>query len=103
MGWKIYDEAIEMQQRRFGYFPKVFCWRGHRHVVQSVERCWTVSRRRLTRVAARHFFRVDCTEGTFELYQDAATNTWHVRRAKLYGDRLSAAWPTWSAQPEGIV
>jgi hypothetical protein len=101
MGWKIYDEAIEMQQRRFGYFPKVFGWRGNRHVVQSVERCWTRSRRRWVGVAARHFFVVDCTEGRFELYQDTATNTWCVRRARLCRGRLSATWPTWTTQPEG--
>jgi hypothetical protein len=103
MGWKIHNEAIEMQQRRFGYFPKVFRWRGHYHVVQSVERCWTATRRPWMRAAARHYFLVICAEGAFELYQDTGTNTWHLRRAKAHSIRLSATWPTYSVQPEGSI
>ena len=71
-------EPIKMQERRHGYFPKVFVWRGHRYYVHAVERCWTVSRRG-GRVD-RHYFRVRCKEGTFKLYQDVRHNTWHIQR-----------------------
>jgi len=71
-------EPIEMRERRHGYFPKAFVWRGHRYDVHAVERCWTVARRG-GRVD-RHCFRVRCREGTFEVYQDARHNTWHLQR-----------------------
>jgi hypothetical protein len=80
MTWTVYDEAIEMAERRFRYFPRVFRWRGQRYEVEAVEQCWSASRR--GRVE-RHFFRVQCAEGTFELYQDLRANTWHLRRARL--------------------
>jgi hypothetical protein len=91
MGWKIYDEAVEMVRRRFGYYPRVFRWRGRCFRVYDVERCWTRSRRgtrhdRRRRVE-RHFFQVRCDEGTFEVYQDLRANTWHLRRAKLRSGR----------------
>ena len=73
-------EPIEMRKRRHGYFPKLFVWRGHQYEVQAVERCWTVSRRGLGNRVERHCFRVRCSEGTFELYQDALHNTWHLQR-----------------------
>ena len=87
MGWKIYDEAVEMVGRRFDYYPRLFRWRGKYHRVYDVERCWSRSRRprwrgRRGRVD-RHFFRVRCDEGTFEVYQDLRANTWHLRRANL--------------------
>jgi hypothetical protein len=89
MTWRIYDEAIEMVQRRFQYFPRVFRWRGHRYDVDVIEQCWTVSRRAWWRRVERHFFRLRCAEGTFEIYQDVRTNTWHLRRARLAASRVS--------------
>lgn len=88
MGWKIYDDTVEMVQRRFQYFPDVFCWRGRRHRVQTVQRCWTVLRRGWRRRAGRHYFQVECAEGEFELYQDAQDGTWHLRRARLAPARV---------------
>lgn len=78
-------EPIEMQERRHGYFPKAFVWRGHRYDVYAVEGCWTVSRR--GGQVERHCFRVRCSfgpaldrrEDTFEVYQDVQHNTWHVQ------------------------
>ena len=70
-------EAVRMESKRFGYFPQTFVWRGRRYDVHAVEQCWTVSRRWVWDVE-RHCFRVRCAEGTFELYQDAKRNTWHV-------------------------
>ncbi|MBI4788634.1 MAG: hypothetical protein HY782_16505 [Chloroflexi bacterium] len=66
-------EAVEIQEKRFGYFPKVFRWHGRRYDVQAVERCWTVANR-----APRLYFRVRCNEGMFDLYQDVRGNTWHL-------------------------
>jgi hypothetical protein len=71
-------EPIEMRERRYGYFPKVFVHRGTRHEVYAVERCWTVSRRRWGGRVERHYFRVRCVDGMFELYQDVRHNTWHL-------------------------
>jgi hypothetical protein len=75
-----HDEPIEMRQRRYGYFPRVFRWHGHSYRVHAVDRCWTAMTGRLG--GARLCFCVQCVEGTFELYQDLAANTWHVRRAR---------------------
>jgi hypothetical protein len=102
MGWKIYDEAVEMVGRRFGYYPQVFRWRGRFFRVHDVERCWTRSgrgtRHDRRRRAERHFFQVSCDEGTFEVYQDLRANTWHLRRAKLRSGRrplLRRSAPMW--------
>lgn len=98
MAWKLYDEAIEILERRFQYFPRAFRWRGRRHDVEAVEECWTVSRQGWRRRVERHFFRVQCAEGTFELYQDLEANTWHLRRAKAApaplpeARRVAPAW-----------
>ena len=89
MAWKIYDDAVDMVQRRFQYFPDLFCWRGRRYRVQSVRRCWTTTRRNWQRRAARHCFHVECAEGDFELYQDVREGTWHLRRARLVSPRVS--------------
>lgn len=69
-------EAVEMQEKRFGYFPKMFRWRGHQYVVEAVERCWTVPRQN-----PQLCFRVRCPEGSFDLVQDVGVNTWHVLSA----------------------
>ena len=83
MSWKIYDDTVEMVQRRVQYFPDVFRWRGRCHRVQSVRRCWTVARRGWRGRIERHFFQVECAEGEFELFQDVQDGTWHLRRARL--------------------
>ncbi len=66
-------EAVEIQEKRFGYFPKRFRWRGKVYEVEAVERCWTKAN------GNPHLcFRVRCQEGSFELYQDVRANTWEV-------------------------
>ena len=90
MGWKIYDETIEMVQKRFQYFPRAFRWRGRRYDVDAVEHSWTVIGSGWRRRAARHFFQVRCGEGTFELYQDLQSGAWHLRRARLARSRVPA-------------
>ena len=89
MGWTIYDEAIEMVERRHECFPRVFRWQGHRYHVHTVAKCWSRLRRGWWPVE-RHFFLVLCDEGRFEIYQDAQSNTWHLRRAKLHSSRVAA-------------
>lgn len=66
-------EAVEMQEKRFGYFPKRFRWRGKIYQVDAVERCWTSARRNLYLC-----FRVRCREGLFELFQDVRLGSWEV-------------------------
>jgi hypothetical protein len=87
-------EKINMETKRFGYFPKRFTWRGRRYDVQAVERSWTVSRRRLGNQVDRLCFRVRgvavgervagagraVLEGTFDVYQDLNSNTWHMEK-----------------------
>jgi hypothetical protein len=86
-------EKIHMDEKRFGYFPQRFTWRGYRYDVHAVERCWTISRKRLGNRVERLCFRVRCVadgqedrpgravlEGTFNLYQDLNTNTWHIEK-----------------------
>lgn len=85
MGWKIYDEAIEVLQRQFQWFPQVFRWRGRRYQVEAVEQCWTVSRSGWRRRVKGHYFELRCAEGRFEVFQDVESNAWRLRRAKLNG------------------
>ena len=82
MGWKVYDEAVEMQGLRHNYLPQLFRWRGRLYDVDSVERCWTTGRRR--------YFRAQCGPGVFELYQDLGLGTWHLRRVRLAAARVVA-------------
>lgn len=91
-------EKINMEDKRFGYFPQRFTWRGRRYDVQAVERSWTVSRRRLGNRVDRLCFRVRgaavgervtdagraVLEGTFDVYQDLHTNTWHMEKVVCF-------------------
>jgi hypothetical protein len=98
MGWKIYDEAIEMVHRRFGYLPRAFCWRGRRYEVEAVERCWLSWGTILRRRPVRRFFRVRTGEGVFEIYRNLEAGTWHLRRARFSPaprPSVGAAAPAW--------
>lgn len=66
-------EAAEVLEKRFGYFPKRFRWRGRIYDIDSVERCWTSMRR-----GPRLCFRVRCRETRFDLSQDIRLNKWEV-------------------------
>ncbi len=66
-------EACEVQEKRFGYFPKRFRWRGQVHEVEAVEHCWTKMRGN-----PQLCFRVRCRDASFELFQDVRANTWEV-------------------------
>lgn len=76
MSWTTYEEAIELIERRFQYFPQSFRWRGRRYDVDGVDRDWTTRRPTWHRT-----FRVRCAAGIAELSHDLASNTWRLRRA----------------------
>jgi hypothetical protein len=78
----VYNEPILMKERRHEYIPQAFLWHGHCYRVHSVERCWTVLKRRQHK--GRLCFLLRCAEGTFEVHQDLAANTWHLSRARWH-------------------
>lgn len=71
------SDAVEILEKRFGYFPHRFQWRGRAHHVQAVERTWT----KMGRVA-QLCFRVRCSEGIFDLTQNVKTNIWSLAVVK---------------------
>jgi hypothetical protein len=91
MAWKNYGEAIEMVERRFQLLPHIFRWRGRLYRVSAVERYWTVPKPEWRRRVVGHYFRVQCAEGTFEVYQDVRANTWHLRRVSWAPARTATA------------
>lgn len=68
---------VEMEAKRFGYFPQTFVWRGRRFEVQAVERCWSIEQRWVWNIV-RNCFRVTCAEGSFDLSQNIKNGTWRV-------------------------
>jgi hypothetical protein len=82
VGWRFYDEAIEMRQRRHGWFPRLFLWRGRAFEVDRIEHWWEVGRR--WGRPARRYFRLQAGEATFELYRDLEAGTWRLRRAQWH-------------------
>lgn len=93
MGWKIYDESVDMIERRHQYFPHLFRWRGRPYQVEAVERCWTVARSGWRNRVPGHFFQVRAGQGRFELFQDAETGLWHLRRARFPARKAPARQP----------
>ena len=98
MRWRIYDEPVDMIERRFQFLPRVFRWQGRRYDVEAVLQCWAVSRWRWRGRVERRFFQVQCAEGSMELHQDLRNGTWHLRRARFFPAqtfavrRVSPAW-----------
>jgi hypothetical protein len=92
---RVYNEYIEMREKRFNYFPQAFMWHGQVYHVQAVERCWTkMGGRANSRRACRLCFRVRAVslplsvgrgdgQATFDIYQDLLVNTWHLEREIL--------------------
>ena len=83
MKWKRYDQAVEMIEQRFRFFPQRFQWGGRYYEVDSVEKTWSMLAGRRQKQGPRRYFRVRCASTVFELYQDLIVGTWHVRRAAL--------------------
>jgi hypothetical protein len=84
-------EPIRVTEKRFGYLPNVFQWRGKVYRVISTEDCRTVLKRGPFSRKERLYFRVRCSEGIFELFQDVLNNTWHVEKVRDAGVRAEAA------------
>lgn len=72
-------EPVRMESKRYAFLPDAFVWRGCRHVVRAVERCWTQAHGSGRRRVERRCFRVRCDGGVFELYHDLVGDTWCVR------------------------
>jgi hypothetical protein len=83
MGLRKHIDAIKIKEKRFGYFPQRFLWRGRDYLVHRVESCWTVKRGGLFGRVERLCFRVHCREGVFDVYQDVRGNTWHIQKPRL--------------------
>jgi hypothetical protein len=76
-------EPIRVTALQHGYFPQTFIWRGRRHTVEAVERCWTLAGPRWFGRPARierHCFRVRCAEGRYDLVQEIGSNAWTLQR-----------------------
>lgn len=98
MGWKVYDEALEMLELRCQYLPHCVRWKGRRLWVETIVASW-VRKQSWHRRGARRFFQVRCAEGDLELYQDLRTGAWFLRRARFLGlneGTTGYMWPTWS-------
>lgn len=88
------EQPVEVQEKRFGYFPKAFRWHGKRYDVQAIERTWArgfaawnqavprddslKNRAKRSRRVPRLYFRVRCRDGIFDLCQDLRADTWHL-------------------------
>lgn len=95
---RVYNEYIDMREKRFNYFPQSFMWHGQVYHVQAVERCWTkMAGRANSRRACRLCFRVRAAnlpaqggrvtgQSTFDVYQDLLANTWHLEQ-EILGQR----------------
>ena len=83
MGIRKRVEPIQVREKRFGYFPQRFRWHGRDYVVNRVERCWTIKRKRWGGRVERLCFRVHVHDGGYDVFQDLVGNTWHIQRARL--------------------
>jgi len=72
------NEPVVITAKENDYFPKAFVWRGQRHTIQAVERCWTISRKHWLGRVRQHCFRVRTREATYVLSQDLSRDTWRV-------------------------
>jgi hypothetical protein len=72
------SETVEIVDKRFGYFPRRFCWRGRVFEVVRVEdvQCEV---RRWPRSAQSRRYTLLTREGRFELEHDLRRNVWSVR------------------------
>lgn len=69
-------EPIRLLALRHGYFPRRFAWRGRHYAVDAVERAWTETR--AGGLVEGYRFRVRCSEGVFELLQEASSKRWYL-------------------------
>lgn len=74
------SEAVQVLEKRLGYFPKRFRWHGRHFTVLRVERVWCTARVWPSPVERRHFS-VWTAEGAFVLYHDLSHDVWAVGQA----------------------
>jgi len=70
-------ERIQLTQSRQNSYPRRFRWRGRNYDVAAVQEAWTKMQRGPGR-SARHYFRVRCTEGIYEIFRDTKLDTWYL-------------------------
>lgn len=96
---RLVSQAVLMKEKRFGYFPRVFVWRGRAHRVVECRETRTVSRRGLFGRVERRYFWVRCAGGTCELYQDLLNNTWHIQNPMWDVGHGAACPGLWGGEP----
>jgi len=69
------NSPVEMQEKRFGYFPHAFMWHGKCYHVSKIEKSWTTRKRKRKGHTEHRYFRVCCEEGTFDLTHNLIVNT----------------------------
>jgi len=74
------SDAVQILEKRLGYFPKRFRWHGRHFSVLSVERVWCTARAWPRAVEQRHFA-VSTAEGLFVLCHDLRHDVWAVGQA----------------------
>jgi hypothetical protein len=76
------SDRVSITERRFGYFPAGFVWRGQLLRVLGVTRCWMSTRHDLVgRPHEFHHFRVSTARGTLVLTHDLHRDQWTVAEA----------------------
>lgn len=76
-GWSaVRANPITVRDRRYGYAPWRFLYRGNLHRVCRVDAV-----RDKGGYAPRRYFTVRCTDGArYVLFQDLQVGTWHIER-----------------------
>jgi len=78
--YQVYDEPIEVLERRYGFAPCTFRWHGHDFRVHTVEK--GAGRPVAGLRPARLGFCLHCEEGLFEVHLRLVSNTWHLWSAR---------------------
>jgi len=86
MHWKSYDEAVDLVERGFSFFPQAFRWRGRRY---EAKRSSGHGRPHVRAGAAISGYSV--RRAFFDLYQDLTASTWHIRRVRWGGRAVTVA------------
>lgn len=81
------NEPIKICDTRFNFFPKTFLWRGKKYHIRAVDRCWTMTRRRMLGKVKRQCFRVRTADAIYDLHQDLGRNTWTLDRVISWDQR----------------
>ena len=75
-------EAVLVESKRYGFAPQRFLWRGRRHQVQEVLRCWTETRGAGSARVERRWFRVRCEDQVLDIAQDLLSSAWSIEQVE---------------------